>query len=91
MNADERAAIEESYIKLLRGFLDALAAPATNGKAKAPIARKQKQPGKRGRPGVPAETVAEMKKLKAAGMEVGKIAKKVGLSHFTVYKYTKGQ
>ena len=90
MNTDERAAIEESYLKMIRGFLDAVATPATNGKARTPVVAK-KQPGKRGRPGVPAETVAEMKKLKAEGMEVGKIAKKVGLSHFTVYKYTKGQ
>lgn len=43
----------------------------------------------RGRPGVPAEVVAQMRKLKASGMPAQKIAKQVGLSHFTVYKYTR--
>lgn len=62
----------------------------TAAKPKSRLVRKAKAAGRRGRPAVPADVVAKMKQLKAKGLPASKIAAQVGLSHFTVYKYTKG-
>lgn len=44
---------------------------------------------RKGRPAVPEATVRKMRRLRNAGVPAQAIAKKMGLSHFTVYKYTK--
>lgn len=85
MNDRELSNIREAMAAAVNEFFARLQYPAsrvtkTNGHA----------PKKhRGRPGVPADVVAQMRKLKAKGVPAQKIAKQVGLSHFTVYKYTR--
>jgi DNA invertase Pin-like site-specific DNA recombinase len=51
-----------------------------------PVAKVQLR---RGRPPVPPNVVREMRRMRSFGMSAKKIGKKLGLSHFTVYKYTK--
>ena len=48
-----------------------------------------KRKGGRGRPGVPAEKVTAMKAMRAKGLAVARIAKQLGVTPITVYKYTK--
>lgn len=43
----------------------------------------------RGRPGVAQDVIKAMRKMRASGVPAVKVAKRFGLSHFTVYKYTK--
>ena len=51
--------------------------------------RRRTRGGKRGRPALAPEVVAKAKALRAKGVTVAAVAKQLGISAFTVHKYTK--